>query len=545
MNKSYLSFVFMLMLAGLVLAGVFLLRNEGDADAAKSRTAEAQSTASVVFAERQVDLADAALDSERSVASAQASIEVRAAESGSPIPLASVTLIPRGSHSSTLRDSPHRHADDGGRIDLSELSLDGKVAVVRAPGRVPMVLEPGLGLPGAMIASLAKSGGLQMSLISEDGIPVEGAWATLAAHPSQDAGLGSGVMPEPGIGHPLAASPVWVSELSGQEGIFLDELPPGRYFLDVWHHEMLPLTMVGMQSILDVSPGINRLHLTMQGMYGVAFQCPHTSPVVRVDWGPPLTALDRSRRVLSRISVARPVFQERFPGCQVFVHRPSRTDRDPAPVHCLVTCADSTLWRGSWPLLPVGSIRVPVYLEQDLTPVKEVVLLVRDDNGNKYDNIVFRMFNKDSKLGFDIVSGGSVVVPYGTYEMTPKTIIRQIYLKFVDYVVAIDELSPEVLTVDIGAPMTQVVIRPKIPDDAMRGYLGVSFTNGPAIYNWIPANGPIRQLLAGDEIQFRVSSGYYEDVVVGPLAAKPGKELEVEVPLVPRSADQSSPGRQR
>lgn len=461
-----------------------------------------------------------------------ACLVVHDATTRTPLPGATITLIHGTDPPATLLDPPNTVADDEGRILLPPGGKVGTVGVVRARGHVPAVVE--VETRGTNTVFLQRCGTLRVTALREDGRPVLDAWCELTVDAVGTIQARSGVPAPAGIGHPLARRPIWTSGSGDGGSMVFDELPPGQYFLDVYHPELIPATRAGVQGRVDVALGEQSVSVVMQDMYGVAFQCPHESPVVRVDWGAPTPALEISGPVVLRLPTVRSAFQSRFPDCQVYVHRPAHIGSDPPPVHCAVTCADGTRWRGSWPMAPVHSVRNPVFLELDTRPVREVTIVLRDELGHSYDGVECTLSQAGSDLRFHTATGEPVTVPYGTYGVSTKAMIRPLARKLLDLALVIDASSPATIELELGPPLTEVVVRVKGPDDPIRCPLLVNFDNGPNVANWFPATGPIRQLLQGKTVRVRVTSKLYEDAEVGPLPAKPGGSVDIEVPLVRR-----------
>jgi hypothetical protein len=185
-------------------------------------------------------------------------------------------------------------------------------------------------------------------------------------------------------------------------------------------------------------------------------------------------------------------------------------------------------------MAPVHSVRNPVFLELDTRPVREVTIVLRDELGHSYDGVECTLSQAGSDLRFHTATGEPVTVPYGTYGVSTKAMIRPLARKLLDLALVIDGSSPATIELELGPPLTAVVVRVKGPDDPIRCPLVVNFDNGPSLANWFPATGPIRQLLQGKTVRVRVTSKLYEDAEVGPLPAKPGGSVDIEVPLVRR-----------
>ncbi len=437
---------------------------------------------------------------------------------------------------------PEDGADTLQRDVLASAAADGTISLTATPavqllaccsGYVPRIVASDA-LPELVVLDEATV--LSVSVLDDRGVGLEDALVMLA----RDSGPGnpmSGLdLPEPGIGHPLSALPVWAAPSGGDGRVEFSELPPARYALYVHHDTMVPASDMGDGSTLALAPGRHSVHVPMQPWHAVVFRCPSDAAVTNVLWSVPVVGLNRSHPVLSRLHRIHGWLTPRYPDCHVYAHVPGLLGGE-LPVRCFVETADGSRYRGEWELTPVRDLEQPVFLELDTTPRRPVTIRLVGPDGEDYPGVPFAAtpVGRGHSDRHDGVTGEPVLMPCGTFRLEPRQLSRPIIGAFQDFEITVTMDGLGEFVARSAERMVEVVVRPRLPPGPVLSPLGIYFYNerghGPAVVNWKPPRGPVRCLLAGSRVSVQIRSVGYEDVDLPARDTRPGEPLEFDVEL--------------
>jgi hypothetical protein len=343
-----------------------------------------------------------------------------------------------------------------------------------------------------------------------------------------------GVKPLPdGIGHPLATRPRWVGTSDGRGQQSFDELPSGKFFLNVVHPLWLPRDTGGNSPVL-LAVGTQNITLVVEEMYGVAFACTEgRTNGATVDFRANWSSVSVTPQVIGRIPLAREWLAARHPGAFVYVHRPLRPDLSQVTVACQARLEDGTRWRGEGVLRPLAEVNDVVFLDRDDRPTRTIVIDIDDSEGGHFDGVPLAVSGESGT--HHVASGERFAISYGEYQVTPKTLSRALYSTLKDWRIRIDDASPERFVATSTEPMVEVVVLPTLPSAVVRCPLTLYVENengeGPAVANWIPGRGPIRLVLSAKQISLRVRSVGYRDVDIPLRDVARGQPNEILVQI--------------
>lgn len=453
-------------------------------------------------------------------------------ETRQPLPTASATWLEPTADQHTLSDAPFATADADGRVTLDVQQGEQRPLLLRARGHVPSIVEP-LRQENAPV-ELQRSATLDLTVIDTKGQPVVNAMCVVAAHLLTDY---SGSLTAVGIGHPLVPNPRWRSLTDALGTAHIDELPPGPYYLAVLCDSMFPIDETGANGHLDLAAGTQRLTVTLEEGEGVVFQCPSSSPVAKLVWSVNHTLLDTAPRVTARLGLVRQALVDRFPDTIVYAHRTLLRAKE-TPIRCFVALADGTLWKGDASLTPLSQIEAPVFLELEQGPMRPLTVQVADPNGKVYPDVPIVLRNRGGGMSLDAVTGEQILVPHGTYKINPKMDLA-FYTAFQDFVITVDDNTPDVVTAKLEAPMSQVVVHVAYPSKEVLSVLSIHLDaehdRGSAVVNYRPEHGDIRRWLPGSTITLRVTSVGYEDLEIPATRLDPEKATNITVTLTEKA----------
>lgn len=333
---------------------------------------------------------------------------------------------------------------------------------------------------------------------------------------------------------------MWVGLADASGRVQLDELPTGAYYLNVLSHHLVAADASSSNHRLQIPAGVVRLTVTLQEPFAAVFECPSKSKVANVAWDVDLSALDLSAPVTSRLLMVRQSVEKRFPGCLAYVHVPIHRDRT-FEVGCYVTVEDKTHWWARQALTPLSQIAGPIFLEQDLRPVRDIVVHVVDAAGSEYEGIPIVLRNREERSAFSTCTGSSCTLPYGTYKINAKVLDPEIYRALHDFSAKVEASSPADLFVRVSVPLHEVLVNVHYPSSTVVAPLEVYFDNeagqGPAVVNYRPERGPIRRRLAGESLSVKVRSLGYEDVDIPSRPMKAGEVTVFDVALQERKIE--------
>ena len=466
---------------------------------------------------------------------AERTLLVLAADSRVPLGAASLTWVQRNAERiEPLWSRPvDLCADVGGRLSPGSGDEAGSVPLVRAPGYVPQFVD--LGRPveaGRDIEVLLQPAvRLTVSVISRLGQPVEGALVVLSDRPLDR----FGDLAATGIGHPLARHPRWQAVSDHTGNAIFDEVPPGTLVLNVVHETMLPVDGSAWNASMDLLPGPHQVVATLAEAEAVVFALPATGEIASVQWRCDLARLNLAPMVTSRLGPVRAWLDRRFPGGLTYVQQRAAGEQEELLVRCGVTMANGSRWSGAWPLTPVTQLSTPVFLEQQVEPVKTIVVHLRDPQDRDYSGIPIRLF-ADGVDGWILTETGlEVEVPHGHYRVGLTQYQPGVSKAFEDFRFEVGDAPPYEFSVRLKEPVCEVRIHVTYPSDEVLAPLMFYFANessGPAVIcNWRPELGRIRQWMTGKEVSVRVRSPAYEDIDLGPVPADPAKPIEFDAVL--------------
>jgi hypothetical protein len=448
----------------------------------------------------------------------------------------------------TIRSEPPLTADGDGRIRLDG-ARPGQQVLVRAPGHVPSLFEvlapPAAGQatresnaqPNAQVVRLQPSAALDVVVTRSRNEPVSAATLTLSPHSSTEF-LALTNAPEPGLGNPTSDRPLWVVVTDATGRAAFDELPPGRYFLNVIAPPLIPTGNEGANGSFELGASRLTVHLDMEELSAALFAVPSESRVAKLHWNVPKIDLELSPRVLRRIGPARSLLEARFPGAMAYVHH-ARGDKRPR-IACYVQLEDGSAWSGEWPLTPISECTAPVFLERDLRPRREVTVRLEDAAGREMPGYPVAFAPKDTPLekGQQIASGVTgepISVAHGTYTLTPGQGDAIVVQTFFATTVVVDASSDVEHVVRLPEPVAKVHVNVIYPDAEVLGPIVIHLRNergeGPAIANWRPSRGPILRLIPGKQVTIQVQGGSYEDELFDSIPVPDSGELHVDVRL--------------
>ncbi|HEX6812060.1 MAG TPA: carboxypeptidase-like regulatory domain-containing protein, partial [Planctomycetota bacterium] len=216
-------------------------------------------------------------------------------DAGTPVSTATATWVRRDTSTSTLVDAPFAAADTAGKILLTE-TLDDHVLLCRAQGYVPQTVQ--LSDEPKQRIAMQRCATLSVSVVDEIGRGVSDALVVLTHQPW---GAVDRLAPS-GIGHPLTTHPRWCTRTDPRGESTTDELPPGRYYLNVLCATAVPADETAANGVLDLAATELRMTVTVQEAHGACFQCPSRSPVKDVTWSIPRQYLVDAPRVTARLA---------------------------------------------------------------------------------------------------------------------------------------------------------------------------------------------------------------------------------------------------
>jgi len=448
----------------------------------------------------------------------------------SAIANASLTLFDKSevpSPTFTLKATSQAKPD--GSIPLSSAAQSCEYALVRAPGHVPRVFRDRL---PAMVVDLQRAGGLSVNVIDTEGRSVPDARVVLTADGSTGF-LGTSEPPESGIGHPLSDRPRWVTQCNQQGKASFSELPPDkRYYMNIFHKELVPLTDVGANGAVWVPSGYVEITATLQELYAVAFRCPSLSPIESLNWELPQAKLDRSIQVLSRVGAVRQYMMDRLPGCLVYVHKPDQAGQE-VFVGCHLSLEDGTLWHGRWPLAPMHTVRDPVFLELRSAPARTLVVKVLDSTNTSIEGIPIVLRSRRGGMQVSSVTGHAFRVECDEYAVSLAEPSDAIEPAFADRVLKVDAATPEEHVIKLSNKIVEVIVRARLPPTGNSGpvevYLRGEGGSGASIGNWRPSRGPIRRFLDAGNIRLKVRSVLYDDIDLSSPAGDGAVVFDIEL----------------
>lgn len=450
-----------------------------------------------------------------------------------PLTTATLTWSVAGEAPDTLLTEPVIRADDEGVLRTEGLSEEGMLGIVRAPGHVPHVVKDP---PHGAEVQLRPAASLRIAIVDPLSRLVPDATIVLTTDGATSDFLGIDPPPN-GIGHPLARRPRWSGTSDGNGQVMFDELPAGKYFMNVLHPWWLPLQEWGANSPIVLSANVHHVTVAVEEMFGVAFEVPETVSITESHFHAGFASLNVLPHVTSRIPLAREWLAARHPRGQVYVHRPLRPDRNEVLVRCQVRTSDGSRWLGEGPLRPLRDVTAPIFLERDDRPTRDITILLADSLGNRFNALPLLLSGAPGSI--HAATGERVSVPHGAYEVTPLTASAPMWGMFRDMEIRVDDGSPDQFVVTAEEPIAEIVVRPRLPSPIVRGPLTVMFYNerkqGPAVANWVPERGPIRQLLHARQISVQVHSLAYKDVDVPLRDVVYGRPNEIDIDLEERN----------
>lgn len=444
-----------------------------------------------------------------------------------PLPGATATWVARSTDRSTLTDAAFGEADARGAVPWVPPRNGEDLLLVRASGYVPrLVSGPFLGPPGEV--ELSEAAVLEISFVDTAGRLIPGVRAMLGARFWSELGA----MDDPvGIGHPLSQSPLWRYDSTEAGMAQFSELPPGEYYLNVIHGSMVPVGSSGSNARLHLFAGKRRETIAMIEGHGALVQVPSDSPVRRIVWKPPHELLARGIDVARRLPVLRETLGGRFPEAMAYAHV-LVSPEDRAEISCQVALEDGSLWRGRCELLPLTKIDAPLFLERWDVPTRRITLLVSDKTGRSYPGIAFSLLNQEQP--FDLVSGTPAVVAHGTYELA-CTLNMRTFSQFFRRKVVVDDASPDLVTLELGEPVTRVSLNVRYPGPQVLGVCSFKLRVDGSIAghraSYRPTSPALEFWLQGKELTVELGSELYKSTRLGPFQLDPDKALEIDVPL--------------
>jgi hypothetical protein len=424
-------------------------------------------------------------------------------------------------------------ADSEGRVRLTPKARGSEVLLVRASEHVPTIVAPVV--DGATVR-LAGAAWVDVSVVDADGHPVAGACTTLTHRP-----LGDFTSLTPfGIGHPFSSHPRWRAGTDGRGVARIDELPPGTFYLTVLAPGLVPTGEAGVNSVVDLRAGANRLHVTLEDAFGVVFQCPSRAAVASVTWNVDVRRFDRSARAVASLGMLRDGLLARFPQGIPYVQVLNPRQRDPVSVQCTVRLEDGTLWKGAWDLQPVRAIDSPVFLELEEGAVRPVTIRLVTPNGRQFDGLPVVLRAPDGGASIRTKTGEQAFVPHGTYKVNALQADPPIYAAFEGFVVTVDESSADVFVATMPEAVSQLVVRVRYPSPTALGVISLALFNergeGSKVVNYRPDRGEIRSFVTGETVAIQVTSVFYEDIIIEPKKLDPDHPTVVEVVLAEKKA---------
>jgi len=456
---------------------------------------------------------------------------VVASDSGRPVSGANVTWLRREDAPSTLVDPAFAVADAVGRIEIERAPTD-RVLLCRAPGYVPTTVA----VPDAVEQQVAlhRCGTLLIAVVDELGRGVPDAHVVVTHQPAGGLQMDWPV----GIGHPLSTHPRWCSTTDARGESRIDELPPGKFFLNVVSNSMVPVDELAANGVFEIAATSHRVTVTMQEAYGVCFRVPSRSPVKDITWSIPHERLAVTPRVTARLALLRQAVADMIPDSLVQVHVP--LIGSPVVVRCHVKLQDGTFWMGESALVRVTELEVPTFLEQYQGAMRMITFEVRDPDGKTYGDFPIVLRNRSGGLSLKTVTGAVTLVPDGTYKVNPGRMDLAVHEALEGLVAIVDAKSPAVVTARLAEPLSEIVIKFEYPSGEVRSPLMIEISDedgrGANVANYLPDRGIIRRLVTGRTVHIKISSIGYEDVEIGPapLERTHANQFDVRLAVRPR-----------
>lgn len=444
------------------------------------------------------------------------------------LPGATGTWIKKTSGSATLAASPSGLCDDNGVLEVEPVA--DRNLLIRHAAYVPQFVDASI---GEREVKMQPSAVLQVAVIDQAGRPVPGATCILTSKPASEfATLGRQI----GIGHPLATRPIWMQTTDPLGGVSFDELPPGRFHLNVLDRSRVPADESGANGLFDLPVGVTRTTVTMEDMHGAVFMCPSSSPVASVNWHVSMRRVRIEPRVVQRLGLVRGGLAERFPGALIFVHQPNQVGGEPVPVELSVTLADETHWTGKWQLTPIRELEAPMYLELYEGPSRAVVVRIVDPSGREYRGIPVSLYCRERGMGYRCESGERIAIRHGKYHLNPTQADPVLSQALAQKTMVVSEESTDELVVRIEEPVSPVEITVHYPNDQVLGpselYLEDERGQGPAIVNYVPDMGAIRRWLTGKSVAIRLRSVAYQDIHHPATEIHPDRITKIDLHVV-------------
>lgn len=400
-------------------------------------------------------------------------------------------------------------ADENGCLHWLQSEAEDMV-LARCPGYVPGVFRLSASSVGDL--ELAPAAQLTVEVIDDLGRPVADATACLVASPATPF-LAADAVLTPGIGHPFSAHPQWVGCSDGTGRVVFAELPPGLLHLSVLSDVHVPTGAVGAGNALALQVGPQSVTVVIAEASAVVFGTLGAAKVRKVSWYFDRKHLDTSIHVVTRVARVRSALQQRFPDCQVLVHRLSHPDAE-VVVTCHAQLEDDTLMKGVWAMQPISAIESPVQMERVPGVHHAITVRLQDGSGKELSGIALRLGDRETGFFMDTETGAKIVVPEGNYRVVPRRLDAKRLQELRELVVHVHPAGPREFVARLPYELSELVTEIELPGAESLGPLTIEVRDehgqAPAVVNWQPSHGHPRHLLRGKRASVRITSVFYE-----------------------------------
>jgi hypothetical protein len=420
-----------------------------------------------------------------------------------------------------------RVAADG---ELVVEALPGQELLVRADGRLPRVLRlPDRFESGTRLeVRLLRAYTLDVSVLSESGIPVSGARVEVSPHQFGSFVGGHDV----GEGNPRSNYPVWSANSDANGLARVRGVPFGHLYISAWHPDHVPATLNDdhRHVLCDADTTVSIL---LKPLYGVVFEGPPLDEITASYWNVEGDLEITGGHVIAAAARGKQALADRFPDCLVYAHRPEDVAQE-VIVNCWVQTTSGDVFRSRWPLQPVTDWVDPVYME----PVPGVVLrrLRTYVETPSKRRIPIAMGFRHVTFGFGVParSDCDYELPTGSYRMSVARAHRSLRESLRGREVLITEVShPDgELVIPVDAEVVRITVRAEFEG---RAGLGVTHVNvkpslgrGFMASNWRADAEVLELYLAPGATRLEFRSHGYEDVDLD-TAVEDSAELVVKL----------------
>ena len=425
-------------------------------------------------------------------------------------------------------------ADAAGMIDGDLLPHPGGMLVF-APGYLPAV-PPELHGDSLMLC-LHRGASLTVRAVGEDDMPVAGVDLMLTRP-------GTGTV-EPmtagrRLGNPAHEEAVWTACTDERGVATFPGLPDQEVRLHAWHATMCPLTDLGIGSEGLRPPATVELRMGL--LYGLCARPPDQPELPHVLWQVDWMSLDHTVAVQARLQAAWQALRQRFPGCCVYVARPSSAARSlgTSRYRCRGIGVDGSVWEAEAELVPLAEVDpTPLVLQ----PGKQCGLVqidVVDEDGTPRAMPLQLVDQGTRKAVQSVTSGSADWLPYGSYRIAFRFGTWFARVPESELLLRVGDGEPAngrfVVRVPMKLAKLQIAVKlPRGDDRPAVVHIGVGGNRDYNVFGMMNLDaraGPWTLWAPYAEFEVDVQSGLYERASQRVVVDRP--EVHVEVALQPR-----------